>query len=197
MSATAAGLGGIVLVWSAALAIPGPDLLALSLSLSGGRRCAFLAVVGITCGTALWGLACLCGLTVIFATAPWAFVALRWIGAAYLAMLGLNLLRSRGSQDARGPLHDPIRCCFCLGLGANLSNPKTVLFLASLMAGAPGAEAAVVALTTAISALGYGALATAGATRHISEALARHQITIRRFAGGLFLLLAVMLIAQA
>ncbi|WP_420869103.1 hypothetical protein [Cereibacter azotoformans] len=39
-------------------------------------------MLGITCGTGLWGLACLFGLAFIFATAPCAFMALRWIGAA-------------------------------------------------------------------------------------------------------------------
>ncbi|WP_444464741.1 LysE family transporter [Rhodobacter capsulatus] len=58
-------------------------------------------MLGIICGTALWGQACLFGIAFVFATAPWAFMALRWIGAACLVMPGLTLLRTWDSQDGQ------------------------------------------------------------------------------------------------
>ncbi|MCC1492693.1 LysE family translocator [Cognatishimia sp. F0-27] len=116
----------------AAMAAPGPALLfALRQSISGGFRAGLATGAGLACAAAGWTAAALLGLDVVFALFPWAFVLVRVGGALYLIWVAVQLWR-----DAAQPVADsaqPGRRAFVGGLLVNLSNPKSVLFAASVL----------------------------------------------------------------
>ncbi len=70
---------------------PGVDTtLVLRSAVSGGRRSAVGAGVGVTLGLLAWGASAAIGLRAILAASKLAF--LKWAGAAYLLWLGVGLL---------------------------------------------------------------------------------------------------------
>ncbi|MEP7283957.1 MAG: LysE family transporter, partial [Rubrivivax sp.] len=75
-------------------ATPGVDLLlTVSRTLAGGARAGAAAALGITVGCAGHVLAAAFGLAALLATAPQAFTAIKWAGAAYLLWLAAALAR--------------------------------------------------------------------------------------------------------
>lgn len=65
-----------------------------------GKAKAFQAALGITLGCIVWGVVVACGLGALLMTSDLAFNMLKWMGAAYLAWLGLNLLLKPRTQLA-------------------------------------------------------------------------------------------------
>ncbi|MFO0444604.1 MAG: LysE family translocator [Betaproteobacteria bacterium] len=137
-------------------ATPGVDfVLTVSRTLQGGVRAGFAAAAGITAGCVVHALAAAFGLAALLALHPPAFVALQWAGAAYLAWLGLQLLRSawRGGA-APAALAVPARSAWAdcrAGLLTNVLNPKVALFFLAFLppfvpAGSPAKTASFLLL---------------------------------------------------
>jgi len=121
-------------------ATPGVDfLLTVSRTLAGGARAGVAAALGISTGCVVHALAAGFGLAALLAVHPQAFVALQWAGAAYLAWLGIGLLRQAlRTGDAppamlqQGP--DRSRWAdFRVGLLTNVLNPKVALFFLAFL----------------------------------------------------------------
>lgn len=116
----------------AAMAAPGPALLfALRQSIAGGFAVGVATGAGLGLVAAGWTAAALFGLEVVFTLFPWAFAALKLLGAGYLLWVAWGLWR-----DARTPVGhvaDPGRRAFLGGVLVNLGNPKSVLFAASVL----------------------------------------------------------------
>lgn len=116
----------------AAMATPGPALLyALRQSISGGVLTGLATGAGLGVVAAGWTGAALLGLEVVFSLFPWAFTALKTVGALYLLWVAYGLWR-----DARTPVSDsanPGARAFFGGMLVNLANPKSVLFAASVL----------------------------------------------------------------
>ncbi len=114
-----------------ALASPGPAIMAmLRAALSDGRRAGFLCGLGLATGAVSWSLLAVLGLTALFAVAPWAFVALKLAGAAYLIWLAVTLWRNASNAsdfDAPTGVNG-----LKLGLLTNFANPKAVVFIAAI-----------------------------------------------------------------
>ncbi|MCW8841928.1 MAG: LysE family translocator [Rhodobacteraceae bacterium] len=114
-----------------ALASPGPAIMAmLRAALGNGRRAGLLCGLGLGLGAVLWSLLAVLGLNVIFAVAPWAFIALKVAGALYLIWLAVTLWRRADTPVATeaSPAENGLR----LGLLTNLANPKAVVFIAAI-----------------------------------------------------------------
>src|SRR4051794_30616209 len=113
-------------------ATPGVDfLLTVSRTLAGGVRAGIAAAAGIGAGCVVHALAAAFGLAALLALHPEAFAAIRWAGAAYLAWLGVGLLRQAlGAAPAGAPAAAasaapaPASAHFRAGLLTNLLNPK-------------------------------------------------------------------------
>ncbi|SMX50588.1 LysE family translocator [Maliponia aquimaris] len=116
----------------AAMAAPGPALLfALRQSIAGGFRTGVATGAGLGLVAALWTGAALLGLDILFRLFPAAFLVLKIAGALYLLWIAFQLWR-----DARNPVADSARPgakAFLGGALVNLSNPKSVLFAASVL----------------------------------------------------------------
>jgi threonine/homoserine/homoserine lactone efflux protein len=73
---------------AAALAVilaPGPDILyVLSRSMSGGRKVGLVSALGISLGEIVHTVLAVLGLAAILQASITAFLAMKWLGAAYL-----------------------------------------------------------------------------------------------------------------
>jgi threonine/homoserine/homoserine lactone efflux protein len=121
---------------------PGPTvLLCISTAVQQGVKAALVSALGST--TAIAGLMMLsmAGLGTVLAASDSLFTALKWLGAAYLAYLGLRSLLSKeadlivpddavqGASKARGLAPSAL---FRRGLLVGASNPKALLFFGAL-----------------------------------------------------------------
>ncbi|WP_137919577.1 LysE family transporter [Hydrogenophaga sp. 2FB] len=111
-------------------AVPGAGTIAiLDATARDGRSAGLAAVLGTLVGDALFMLAAVAGLAAVMQTYPVLFQGLQWFGAAYLAWLGLQLMRSRssdvGSASARAQTPGVY---FRRAFMVSLTNPKVMLF---------------------------------------------------------------------
>jgi threonine/homoserine/homoserine lactone efflux protein len=130
--------------WVFALAVlvlnatPGVDfVLTVGRTLQSGRRAGLAAAAGITAGCVVHALAAAFGLAALLALHPGAFVALQWAGAAYLAWLGVQMLRSALGGAATATLAQTAArsawADFRTGLLTNVLNPKVALFFLAFL----------------------------------------------------------------
>jgi threonine/homoserine/homoserine lactone efflux protein len=99
-----------------------------------GPRRAALAAVGIISGCLVWGFAVALGLGVLLAASHLAYAVLRWVGAAYLAWLGVNLLlRPRSAFDLAAAPAPNSGNWWLRGFLTNLLNPKVGAFYVSFL----------------------------------------------------------------
>lgn len=91
---TTAAWIAILTTFVVAVMSPGPDFLAvLRTSLSRGRIAGFGVGAGIAVGTAIWIVVTLLGIVALINSHPTASLAVRVIGAAFLTLYGLNILK--------------------------------------------------------------------------------------------------------
>jgi threonine/homoserine/homoserine lactone efflux protein len=122
----------------AAIATPGPTvLLALSNGSRRGVRGALPGMLGAVLSDFVLVGAVALGLGALLAASEFWFSMLKWVGAAYLAWLGVRMLRSRGgSFDApRAPDGAPGdgRKVFLKSFLVAVTNPKGYLFCSALL----------------------------------------------------------------
>ncbi len=85
-------LGSIGAIWLAATLVPGPDFLTTTrVALTHSRAVALRTVLGIACGTCLWGLAGFFGIHALFNAAPFLYLCIKIVGGGYLIALGFRL----------------------------------------------------------------------------------------------------------
>jgi threonine/homoserine/homoserine lactone efflux protein len=111
---------------------PGADFLyVLTRSASRGFTAGVWAALGIGAGCIVHICAAALGLSAILASSAAAFTVVKWIGAAYLVYLGINMLLSRGSMrldiQPEAGTEDYSRI-FWQGFLTNVLNPKIALF---------------------------------------------------------------------
>ena len=109
------------------LAIPGPGNLALITSTSkGGVAGGLAATLGVIAGDQVLMWAAVAGVSALLITYPAAFHAVQWLGAAYLAWLGLRMLLAQ--PGAKPVLNiEPHHYLRQAGL-ITLLNPKAIVF---------------------------------------------------------------------
>jgi threonine/homoserine/homoserine lactone efflux protein len=115
----------------ALLAIPGPAVLyVVGRSIDQGRTAGLASVLGITTGTIVHITAATVGLSSLVLASKVAFDAVRYVGAAYLILLGVRRLLTRGQEEAVGARPPrTLRRLYTQGLVVNLLNPKTIVFI--------------------------------------------------------------------
>lgn len=98
-----------------------------------GKAKAFQAALGINLGCIVWGVIVACGLGALLMTSDLAFNLLKWIGAIYLAWLGLNLILKPRSQLTGLNDSTTAQNWFIKGFWGNLLNPKVGIFYISFL----------------------------------------------------------------
>ncbi|BBK42707.1 lysine transporter LysE [Allostella vacuolata] len=119
----------------AVVVLPGPGVAALvARVLARGTRGAPAFIAGFVGGSLVWFTVAATGLAALAATFAGLFVAIRYLGAAYLLYLAWKLWTAPGrptatanaSPEGRGRL-------FLAGLAINLGNPKAIMFFLALL----------------------------------------------------------------
>lgn len=97
------------------------------------RSKAFQTVLGINFGCMVWGLIVAVGVGAIILASDLAFMILKWLGAIYLAWLGLNMLMNPRYSIATQRNTIGQTNWFMRGFLGNLLNPKVGVFYISFL----------------------------------------------------------------
>jgi threonine/homoserine/homoserine lactone efflux protein len=185
---------------------PGQDtFFILGRSLAGGRSSGLAAALGITAGSVIHTILAALGLSALLATSPYAFMAVKFAGAAYLIFIGVKALLSRATRltgteaDTHGKGH---WSAFRQGIISNVLNPKVALFFLALMpqfidAGSTHKVGAFLALGFSFVAMGLAwcSVLAVGAASLRSAILKRPSMAtiLNRVAGAMFIALGLRL----
>lgn len=161
---TSASLLAYALALLLAVATPGPAMISVTgTGLSQGPKPALLIAAGIAIADCILGALALLGLATLMATFFWLVTIIKYAGAAYLIWLGIRMWRAPTAVSSKA---SGSRSHFLLGMTVGLSNPKAILFHASMM---PliidlrlldrSSGAAVIAIIFGANLLGMGAYA--------------------------------------
>ncbi|MGM3191006.1 homoserine/homoserine lactone efflux protein [Dickeya dadantii subsp. dieffenbachiae] len=105
----------------------------MSTSISHGYRGAIASIAGLQLGLTIHIVLVGIGLGALLSQSVLAFDMLKWLGAAYLIWLGIQQWRSAGSLDLQTLANSmPRRRLFKRAILVNLTNPKSIVFLAAL-----------------------------------------------------------------
>ena len=199
---------------------PGPDnIFVLVQSAQRGWRAGIAVVIGLCTGLVVHTAAVALGLAAVFAASAVAFTVLKFCGAAYLVWLAWHSLRARAHvvevADANAAGESgaaPVRSAAApapsmarmvgRGIVMNLTNPKVLIFFLAFLPQFADPARGGVALQLMVlgvvfmlaSFLVFGAIACfSGAFGVLLQRSARAQNLLNRFAGLVFLGLAVRL----
>jgi threonine/homoserine/homoserine lactone efflux protein len=122
------------------IATPGPDTaVTIRNTLLGGRAGGIATVIGVATGQAIWALATSAGIAALLVASEPLFLAVKYVGAAYLMWLGVQSLcaafRPTNHVAAQMPAARPLapRAAFGQGVVSDLGNPKMAAFFTSLL----------------------------------------------------------------
>ncbi len=122
-----ADYGAFVVAIIVFLAIPGPGNLALITSTGkGGVSAGLAATLGVIAGDQVLMWAAVAGVAALLLAYPAAFHAVQWLGAAYLAWLGMKMLLAK--PGAKPILNIRPRHYFRQAALITLLNPKAIVF---------------------------------------------------------------------
>jgi threonine/homoserine/homoserine lactone efflux protein len=115
----------------ALLLVPGPAVLyVVTRSIEMGRAGGLASVAGITTATVAHVALATAGLSSLILASTVAFDVVKYVGAAYLLLLGLRRLFGRGLDT---PDEEAVprtrRRAYTQGVVVNLTNPKTIVFI--------------------------------------------------------------------
>lgn len=185
----------------AALASPGPALLyAIRSSVAGGRGAGLLAGLGLAAMAAVWTGLALLGLEGLFRLVPWAYVAIKTLGALYLLWIAWQAWASADS-----PIADTARPAardFWGGVMVNAANPKSVLFSGAVIVVifpeglAPLDQLTIVVNHFAVELIAYSALAMALSQPAARSGYLRLKSVLDRIAGAVLGFLGVRLLIE-
>ncbi len=115
---------------------PGPDMaFILGQTAKRGVQSGFSAMFGIWTGAFIHVIFAALGLSAILATSAVAFSAVKWIGAAYLIWLGIQALRSKGTNMSVNGQASPKKLIriFKQGVLVAVLNPKVAIFFLAFL----------------------------------------------------------------
>ena len=120
--------GAFLIAFVVLLAIPGPGNFALITATGkGGVRAGLAATCGVILGDQVLLWMAVAGVATLLAAYPSAFQAVQWLGAGYLAWLGLRMLMSKPGAASRQSRMDNGHYLRQTTL-ITLLNPKAIVF---------------------------------------------------------------------
>lgn len=192
-------------LWLSLLAIcvlgamsPGPSLaMVMRHSLGGGRRGGLAAALAHALGVGLYAGLTVLGLATVIVHRPGLYQFVTWVGAAYLAWLGIQALRASGRETpAISARAVSWRHAARDGLLVALGNPKLIVFFIALLSQfvephmSGGERWIVVATAGGVDGIWYALVALALSHSRMLPWLERHAAGIQRVTGVVLLVLA-------
>ena len=131
-----------ILAVAAAIAIgaasPGPSfVMVVRTAVAKSRGNGLAAALGMGVGGVIFCALALFGMRAIFAQAEWLYIGFKLAGGCYLIYLAWRIWRSADqplAQESGAIVEGRLFRSFLLGLGTQLSNPKTLVFYGSVFA---------------------------------------------------------------
>lgn len=193
-----------------AVASPGPDFaVVLKQSLAHGRRPAIWTAIGVGTAILLHVGYSLLGLGLLVRSSPTWFAVVKYAGAAYVAWLGIQSLRSKPREEtdldapqATGPVVTT-RAAFATGFFTNALNPKVTLFFVALFVSVvnpatPKLLQAGYGLWMALATIAWFSLVATLFTRDdVRRKFLRYGHWVDRVLGVVFLAFAVVLVTAS
>jgi threonine/homoserine/homoserine lactone efflux protein len=191
---------------------PGPSFVMVArIAVSRSRQQALAAAIGMGVGGSVFAAAALLGLQALLTAVPWLYLGLKLAGGAYLMLMAYriwsaapdNLSVVTETPQAQGSQVGSVRRAFVLGLGTQLSNPKTAIVIASIFASLVPQQAssrlliALPFLVFAIEVLWYSTVALLLSAVAPREAYLRYKTGLDRVASSVMTLLGLRLILSA
>lgn len=183
---------------------PGPDTAyIIGRSVQMGWRGGAAAAIGICCGCLVHVFGAAVGLSALLMASSAAFTVLKWVGAAYLLVTGVQMLLSRPrpvADEAAALAETSLSRVFWQGALTNILNPKVALFFLAFLPQFVAADSAhkplaflalglIFIFTGTLWCLGIAAFAARAATRIRQSAGA--MAWVNRLLGGLFVYLGI------
>lgn len=131
-----AALGVFAATLFVAAAAPGPGIAALVARVLGrGTRGALSFTAGLAFGDVVWLSAAIGGLAVLAQNFHAVFVAVKWIGVAYLLYLAVRMWRAPAMslEMPDADRRESAVSLFLAGLSVTLGNPKVMVFYLALL----------------------------------------------------------------
>lgn len=200
---TVIGIGSAIAVGAMS---PGPSFVMVAqTAVASSRAHGLAAALGMGFGGIVFSAAALLGLQALLASVPWLYLALKLGGGGYLAYLGYRIWKGAKSplmlsgSFGQGQPNSLMRS-FVLGLGTQLSNPKTAIVYGSIFASLlprdiPVALVLVLPVVVfCIEAGWYSVVALLLSSTSPRDAYLRCKTWVDRAAGGVMVLLGIRLV---
>ncbi|MCG3726654.1 LysE family translocator [Vibrio cincinnatiensis] len=200
-------------VWFSLLSIsvlgamsPGPSLAMVAKhSLAGGRKNGLATAWAHALGIGFYAFITLIGLAVLLHRSPLLFSSISYAGAAYLAYLGLNALRSKGGVAAKLESGESVSVVQSAkeGLLISLLNPKIALFFIALFSQfvSQGSELTskiiIVVTPFVIDGLWYSLITLLLSSPKLLDTLRARAVIIDRLSGVVLVALAIRVLFTA
>jgi len=191
-------------VFIPALILPGPDFVGVvRSSMTRGTRAGLLTTLGVSIGLGMYATLSLLGLSAVLVKFQWLTWAVRVLGGAYLAWLGIRLLLAKPVAIGQQPQGAVRGNALLFGFIVTLTNPKAIVLFASVFATAVTASTPVwlmvlmIALVVASGLIWYSIVALFMSSAPVMRRFQHARHWIERVAGASFVLIGGRIIADA
>jgi RhtB (resistance to homoserine/threonine) family protein len=195
MNAHLLSLASLFFVSIATCVVPGPNnFMMMRFGMRHGRGAAEAAGLGTTLSCIVWCALAALGLSALLAAAPWLYKILRVGGGLYLLYFAWRLWRAPPAHAEAGGAVTPALGrwrAFWQGFAVNMTNPKAVLYFASIFSAYVGPDTPGWVQWTAVgicivTCQGWqSSMAWMFSTRRAAKAYAKAQRPLDRTAGAL------------
>jgi threonine/homoserine/homoserine lactone efflux protein len=184
------------------VAIPGPAVIYIvTRGIAQGRSAGVVSAMGIETGALVHVAAAVVGLSALVASSAAAFAVVKYVGAAYLILLGVQRLRTPGGVALADVPPDSRWRLYRQGVVVSVLNPKVAVFFLAFLPQFIDPDRGAVALQVAVLGALFVAVAAtldclwALAAGSVGDRLRRSTAVRRRLdriSGGTFLGLGVV-----
>lgn len=178
---------------------PGPSLAVVLKQTVGNSRTHGLAASWFhAAGVGLWAFATISGLAVLIAESEFAFKIITWLGAGYLAWIGVKAIRAGRDAAMQVEKGEPATVLSAGIEGAMISllNPKLAVFFIALFSQFVSADATLTdklimtATAAIVDGLWYSLIALVLSHGPVLKKLQDKSLLINRLTGGILIALA-------
>lgn len=168
---------------------PGPSVILVAhASAFDSRRSGLIAALAMGVGVSVWAAAALFGLGAFFTTNPNLFYAFQILGISFLLWMSYKMIAYSKSEGTKAPMV-PTKGIFCQALQLQLSNPKVIIFFASIFISSlplpcpTWFKVLILSVIFVNETLWYSILAVALSTQSAQKSFAKWKSTISVICG--------------